>query len=59
METTNIYDFFHLLGLIKIRPNMNFWGGFGICTYMPQYISFSFSLKESGEMLTSKDQSKR
>jgi hypothetical protein len=26
METTNIYDFFHLLGLSKIRPNMNFGG---------------------------------
>jgi hypothetical protein len=24
METTNIYDFLHLLSLIKIRPNMDF-----------------------------------
>ncbi len=38
MEITNIYDFLHLLSLIKIRPNMDFGGGFGISTYMPQYI---------------------
>jgi hypothetical protein len=38
METTNIYDFLHLLSLIKNRLNMDFWGGFDICTYMPQYI---------------------
>jgi hypothetical protein len=24
METTNIYDFLHLLSLIKTRPNMDF-----------------------------------
>ncbi len=24
METTNVYDFFHLLTLIKITPNMDF-----------------------------------
>jgi hypothetical protein len=29
METTNIYDYLHLLSLIKIRPNMD-WGGGGI-----------------------------
>jgi hypothetical protein len=33
---TSIYDFLHLLGLIQIRPNMDFGGGFGICPYMPQ-----------------------
>jgi hypothetical protein len=27
METTNIYDFLHLLSLIKIKPNMDFGGG--------------------------------
>jgi hypothetical protein len=60
METTNIYDFLHLLSLIKIKPNMDFGGGFGICTYMSQYIFlFFFSLKESGEMFISKDQTKR
>jgi hypothetical protein len=49
METINIYDFLHLLSLIKIRPNMDFFlggAGFGICTYIPQYIFFS--LKENG-----------
>jgi hypothetical protein len=28
METINIYEFFHLLSLIKIKPDMyEFWGG--------------------------------
>jgi hypothetical protein len=27
METINIYDFLHLLNLIKIRHNMDFGGG--------------------------------
>jgi hypothetical protein len=35
METTNIYDFLHILNLIKIKPNMNFGRIFGIFTYMP------------------------
>jgi hypothetical protein len=26
IETTNIYDFLHLLSLIKIKPNINFGG---------------------------------
>jgi hypothetical protein len=26
IETTNIYDFLHLLSLIKIKPNMDFGG---------------------------------
>jgi hypothetical protein len=34
METTNIYDFLQLLSLIKIKPNMDFARGFGICIYM-------------------------
>jgi len=55
MDAINIYDFLHLLSLIKIRPNMDFGGGFGICTYMPQYFFFFFFLKESGDMLISKD----
>jgi len=38
METTYIYDFLHLLSLITIKPNMDFFGRFSICTYMPQYI---------------------
>jgi hypothetical protein len=60
-ETTNIYDFLHLLSLIKNIPNTNFGGGFGICTYMSQYtfFFFFFPLKGSGEKLTSKDQTKK
>ncbi len=42
METTNIYNFLHLLSLIKIKPNMDFGGGFGICTYMSKYNFFFF-----------------
>jgi hypothetical protein len=54
MEITSIYDFLHLLNLIKNRPNMDWGGGgFGICTYMPQYYYF-FPFKESGERLTNK-----
>jgi hypothetical protein len=45
METTNIYDFLHLLNLIKIGLDMDFGGGFDICTYMPQSIVFSFQRK--------------
>jgi hypothetical protein len=26
MEITNIYDFLHILGLIKIKPNIDFGG---------------------------------
>jgi len=60
METTNIYDFLHLLSLITIKPNMDFWGDLGfahICHN--KFFIFYFSLKESGERLTSKDQSKK
>jgi hypothetical protein len=48
METTNIYDYLHLLNLIKIRPNMDWGGGgFGICTYMSEYFFFPpFLLKK-------------
>jgi hypothetical protein len=55
METTNIYNFLHLLSLIEIRPNRDFGRGFGICTYMPQYIFLFFSFfKKSGERLINK-----
>jgi hypothetical protein len=39
---TNIYDFLHLLSLIKIRPNMDLGGGegFGIIHF---FFSFFFS----------------
>ncbi len=54
MEITNIYDFLHLLNLIKIRPGMDGGGrggwGFGICTYMPQYILFYFFSKKEWRM---------
>jgi len=33
--TINIYDFLHILSLIKIRLNMNFGKVVGIFTYMP------------------------
>jgi hypothetical protein len=51
METTNIYNFLHLLSLIIIRTNMDLGGGggevgFGICTYMPQYFFLLFSQRE-------------
>jgi hypothetical protein len=60
METTNIYDFLHLLSLIKIRPNMDFGGNLAFAHICHNTFSFFFfSLKESGERLTSKDQSKR
>jgi hypothetical protein len=55
METTNIYDFLHLLSLIKIRPNMDCGGEIWHNTLF----FFFFSLKESGERFTSKDQNKR
>jgi hypothetical protein len=47
MKTTNTYDFLHILSLIKIRPNMNFWREFDIFTYMSKYIFFlKFSQRE-------------
>jgi hypothetical protein len=56
METINIYDFLHLLSLIKIRLNMDFGGDLAFA----QYIFFSsFFLKESGERFTSKNQTKK
>jgi len=60
METTNIYDYLHLLSLIKIRPNMDWGGGDLAFAHICLNTFFSsFSLKESGERLTSKDQTKR
>ncbi len=60
METTNIYDFLHLLSLITIKPNMDFWGDFAFAhTCHNTFFIFYFSLKENGERLTSKDQSKK
>jgi hypothetical protein len=61
MDATNIYDFLHLLSLIKIIPNMDFGGIWYLHIYMPQYFLFFlfFSLKESGKRLTSKEQSEK
>jgi hypothetical protein len=54
METTNIFDFLHLLSLIKIRPNMDLGGEGGlafshICHNTLSF--FLFFLKENGERL--------
>jgi hypothetical protein len=59
MEITNIYDFFHLLSLIKIRPNMDFGGIGNLHIYANTFFFSFFSLKDSGERRISKDQSKR
>jgi hypothetical protein len=52
MEITNIYDFLHLLNLIKIRHNMDFGGGFDICIYMPQHIYISFYFNEGYNIIS-------
>jgi hypothetical protein len=60
METINIYNFLHLLSLIKIKPNMDFGEDLAfahICHNL--FIYPLFSLKGSGERLTSKYQIKR
>jgi hypothetical protein len=54
----NIYDFLHFLSLIKIRPIMDFGGGFSICTYIPQYIFIFFLFQREWRRLTNKDQTK-
>ncbi len=57
METTNIYDFLHLLSLIKIIPNMNFERHLHIYAVIHFFLLF-FSL-ESGERLINEYQTKR
>jgi hypothetical protein len=53
METTNIYDFLHLLNLTKIRPNMDFGGNLAFAHICHDtFFSFSFYLEESEERLT-------
>jgi hypothetical protein len=42
METTNIYDFLHLLSLIKIRPNMDFGGDLAFAHICHNTLSFFF-----------------
>jgi hypothetical protein len=50
MEITNIYDFLHLLSLIKIRYNMDFEGDLAYATIQKK-IPF-FSLKVWGKKHT-------
>ncbi len=55
-----MYDFLHLLSLIKIRPNMDYGGDLAFAHICHNTFSFFFfSCKKSREWLTSKDQSKR
>jgi len=59
LEITNIYDFLHLLSLIKIRSNMDFGRDLVFAYICHNALLFFFFLKESEEKLTSIDQSKR
>jgi len=48
MDTTNIYEFLHLLVLIKIKPNMDFEGNLAfahLCHETHSYFSISFKGK--------------
>jgi len=56
MEITNIYDFLHLLRLIKIISNMDFGRDLAFA-HICENIYFLF--KECGKRFTSKYQSKR
>jgi hypothetical protein len=59
MQTTNIYDFLHLLSLIKIRPNMDFGGDLAFAHICHNTFFFLFFFKESREKFTSKNQSNK
>jgi len=60
METTNIYDFLHLLSLIKTRPNMDFGVDLAFAhLFHNKHLFFLFFIKENGKRLTSKNQAKR
>jgi hypothetical protein len=48
METKSIYDFLHLLGLIKIRPNMDYGGDLAFHIRHNTFFSFFF-FSQSGE----------
>jgi hypothetical protein len=62
METTNIYDFLHLLSLIKIRSNMDFGGdlAFAHICHNTFFFSFFFSKRvQIGSQAKTKVISKR
>jgi len=60
METTELYIFLHFLSLIKTKPNMDFGGIWHLHIYAKIHFFLSFFLlKDSGEKLTSNDQTKR
>jgi hypothetical protein len=64
METINIYDFFHLLSLIKIKPNMDCGGGdltfTHICHNTPFFSPFFFSKRmEKGSQVKTKVRGKK
>jgi hypothetical protein len=44
MEITNIYDFLHLLSLIKIRYNMDFEGDLAYATIQKKIPFFSLKV---------------
>jgi hypothetical protein len=49
METTNIYDFLHLLNLIKIKPNMDFGGNLAFAHICHNTFLFYFFLSKRME----------
>jgi hypothetical protein len=61
METTNIYDFLHFFNLIRIKPNMDFgggWGGGRFCTI--HFVPFVLSLRvEKGSQANTKVKCKK
>jgi len=57
METTNIYDFLHLLSLIKIKPNLDFEGNLTFA-HICHNTFFYFFFSQSGERLINKNQTK-
>jgi hypothetical protein len=53
METTNIYDFLHLLSLIKTRPIMDFGVDLAFShLFHNKFLFFLFFIKENGEART-------
>jgi hypothetical protein len=52
METTNIYDFLHLLSLIKIRANMNFGGDLAFAHICHNTFFFLFLISKRVEKVS-------